>query len=236
MMVFNFLGNKSLRMLCVGKGRMLGMLLAFAVLLGVSTAVAQTITATVRGTITDAAGAVVSGASVTARNVDTGVKTATVTDQNGAYSIRFLPVGPYTVTATRAGFETSSFGPVVLQIDQIAKIDIALKVGSVSTTVSVTTETSPELQTESATLGTSVSSESLQGLPLSGQNFQSAAMFVPGAVNPSYASMGGSSGTERETSAATQPSFNGNRQQGNNYILDGIEINETIFVSVNLVE
>jgi len=228
MNIHSFLGNGFLRKLCASQVRALGMLLAFAVLLGASSAVAQTITATVRGTVTDPAGAVVSGANVTARNVDTGVKTATVTDQNGAFSIRFLPVGPYTVTATRAGFETSSFGPVVLQIDQIAKIDINLKVGAVATTVNVTTETSPELQTESATLGTSVSSESLQGLPLSGLNFQSAAMFVPGAVNPSYASMGGSSGTERETSAATQPSFNGNRQQGNNYILDGIEINETM--------
>jgi hypothetical protein len=228
MIIRNFLGNKSLRKLCSGKVRMLGMLLAFAVLLGVSSAVAQTITATVRGTVLDPAGAVVPGASITARNVDTGVKTGTVTDQNGGYSIRFLPIGTYTVTAAVSGFETSSVGPFVLQIDQIAKIDIQLKVGSVSTTVSVNTETSPELQTESATLGTSISSASLEGLPLSGLNFQSAGMFVPGAVNPSYSAMGGSSGTERDTSSATQPSFNGNRQQGNNYILDGVEINETM--------
>ena len=219
---------RALRNICAGPARMFGLLLTFAMLLVLSPAIAQTITATVRGTVIDPAGAAVAGASVTAKNVDTGVTTGTVTNQDGAYNIQFLPIGTYTVSATGAGFETSTVSPFVLQIDQIAKIDVKLKVGSTSTTVSVTSDTSPELQTQSATLGTSISSESLQGLPLSGLNFQSAGMFVPGAVNPSYSAMGGSSGTERDTSAATQPSFNGNRQQGNNYILDGVEINETM--------
>jgi hypothetical protein len=228
MIIRNLCTIRALRSLCAGQARMLGLLLVFAMLLGVSPLVAQTITATVRGTVTDPAGAVVAGASVTARNVDTGVKTSTVTNQDGAYNIQFLPIGTYTVSATGAGFETSTVSPFVLQIDQIAKIDIKLKVGSVSTTVDVTSDTSPQLQTQSATLGTSISATELEGLPLSGLNFQSAGMFVPGSVNPDYAAMGGSSGTERDTSSATQPSFNGNRQQGNNYILDGVEINETM--------
>lgn len=216
------------RNLCAGQARIFGTLLAFALLLGLSPAISQTITATVRGTVIDPAGAAVAGASVTAKNVDTGVKTSTVTNQDGAYNIRFLPIGTYTVSATAKGFETSTVSPFVLQIDQIAKIDISLKVGSVATTVDVTSGTSPELQTQSATLGTSIADTELQGLPLSGLDFQSAAMFVPGAVNPNYAAMGGSTGTERETSEANQPSFNGNRAQGNNYILDGVEINETM--------
>jgi hypothetical protein len=219
---------KALRNLCAGRARMFGMLLAFALLLGLSPASAQTITATVRGTIIDPAGAVVAGATVTARNVDTGVKSSTISNQDGAYNIQFLPIGTYTISATAAGFETSTVKPFALQIDQIAKIDVKLKVGSVATTVDVTSDTAPALQTQNSTLGTSISDTELQGLPLSGQDFQSAAMFVPGAVNPDYAAMGGSTGTERETSEANQPSFNGNRSQGNNYILDGVEVNETM--------
>jgi len=107
---------------------------------GVSPLVAQTITATC---------AVPSptrlerrrGSELTARMFDTGVKTSTVTNQDGAYNIQFLPIGTYTVSATGAGFETSTVSPFVLQIDQIAKIDIKLKVGSVSTTVDVTSDT-----------------------------------------------------------------------------------------------
>jgi hypothetical protein len=228
MIIRNLCTIKALRNLCAGQARMFGLLLTFALLLGLSAASAQTITATVRGTVIDPAGAAVAGASVTARNVDTGVKTSTVSNQDGAYNIQFLPIGTYTVSATGAGFETSTVSPFVLQIDQIAKIDVKLKVGSVATTVDVTSDTSPQLQTQSATLGTSISATELAGLPLSGQNFQSAGMFVPGAVNPDYAAMGGQNGTERDTGAGATPSFNGNRQQGNNYILDGVEINETM--------
>ena len=140
MIIRNLCTIRALRSLCAGQARMLGLLLVFAMLLGVSPLVAQTITATVRGTVTDPAGAVVAGASVTARNVDTGVKTSTVTNQDGAYNIQFLPIGTYTVSATGAGFETSTVSPFVLQIDQIAKIDIKLKVGSVSTTVATVSD------------------------------------------------------------------------------------------------
>lgn len=197
-----------------------------ATISGVATA--QTITGTVRGTITDPSGAVVAGAQIVATNTDTGVSTSTVSDQNGFYNIQFLPIGPYKVTATASGFATSSVGPISLQIDQIAKIDIKLQVGQATTSVSVAAETAPLLQTQDATLGTTISATKLTAIPLSGQNFSAATVFVPGAVAPRYDLMGSSNGTERDTNAATLPSFNGNRQQTNNYVLDGVEINETL--------
>ncbi|MHB1838663.1 MAG: TonB-dependent receptor [Acidobacteriaceae bacterium] len=203
------------------------MLLMFAILLGVS-AVAQTITGAIRGAVTDPSGAVVVGAAVTATNVATGVSTSTVTDHSGLYNFQFLPIGTYTITATKSGFDTSSVPEFGLQIDQIAKVDIKLQVGKASTTVNVASTSAPILQTQNATLGTTISANTMESLPLSGQNFQIAGMFVPGAVNPTYGSMGGTSGYERDTSAAAIPSFNGNRQQGNNYIFDGVEINETL--------
>ena len=106
------------------------------VLLLVSGAVAtaQTITGSIRGTVTDPSGAVIANADVTATNVATGVATHTVTNRSGLYNIQFLNLGRYTIRATAAGFNTVSVGPFLLQIDQIAKVDARLQVGSSATT------------------------------------------------------------------------------------------------------
>ena len=187
---------------------------------------AQTITGSIRGSITDPSDAAVAKTVVIATNTATGVKSSTTSDGSGLYNFQFLPIGSYTITATAAGFETAQVGPLTLEIDQIAQVNIKLQVGSVSTTVSVSADTAAILQTQNSTLGTTVSTNTIENLPLSGLNFQVAGVFVPGAVLPRFDLEGGANGTERDTSSATAPSFNGNRQQGNNYVLDGVEINE----------
>jgi hypothetical protein len=199
--------------------------LCFVILfLSGAVAMAQTITGSVRGTVTDPSGAVVAGAKVIATNVDTGVATKTVSDASGVYDIQFLNLGNYTVTITAPGFDTSSIGPFRLQIDQIAKIDAKLQVGVAATTINVAASAGAVLNTEDATLGTSLSAHALESMPLPGQNVLYATMFVPGAVNPTANTM---STAYRNTSWDNVPSFNGNRQQGNNFVLDGIEVNET---------
>ena len=105
-------------------------ILSIVLLLSGAVAVAQTITGSVRGTVTDPSGAVVAGAKVTAINIDTGVATRTVSDASGVYDFQFLNLGNYTVSVSAAGFETSTIGPFRLQIDQIAKIDAKLQVGA----------------------------------------------------------------------------------------------------------
>jgi hypothetical protein len=199
---------------------------AFATITTVSAA--QTITASVRGTVTDPSGAVVAGVNVTATNTATGVKTSKITNQQGIYDIQFLPIGEYTVTVERPGFESSVIGPFALEIDQIAKIDTKLKVGNASEKVDVSSEVSPILQTQDATLGTTLSGNTMTSLPMNGLNFQFATLFVPGAVDPSFASMGGADGNERNADWYGTPSFNGNRGQANNYVIDGVEANETM--------
>ncbi len=189
---------------------------------------AQTITGTIRGAVTDSSGAVIPNATVTATNAATGVKTATVTNHDGLYNIQFLPIGSYTITVTSAGFDTATIGPFALEIDQIAKFNVSLKIGSTSETLQVSAEDSPLLQTENSTLGATINSQTLSTLPLNGLNFQSATLFVPGVVNPGLASMGGQDGNERDVDWYGSPSFNGNRGQANNYVLDGVEMNETL--------
>ncbi len=150
---------------------------------------AQTITGTIRGTITDPSGAVIRGAKVTATNVATAVKTSTVSDAAGEYSMQFLPVGVYKVTVTAAGFDTTSVSAFSLDIDQTAKIDAQLKVGSNTVTVTVPSDVSPLLQTQDATTGATIDSETIIDIPNNGLNFQFDTLFVPGAVNPSLDSM-----------------------------------------------
>jgi Carboxypeptidase regulatory-like domain/TonB dependent receptor len=197
-------------------------------LLNLEPALAQTITGSIRGLITDSSGAVVPGAKVVVKNMDTGVVTQATSDRDGVYSVSFLILGNYTVTATTAGFRTTSEGPFALQIDQILKIDLHLQVGSAESVVTIAADTSPILNTENATLGTSISSNTLENMPLNGLNVTYASLFVPGALNPTVSAMGGLEGSYRNTTQDGVPSFSGNRKQGNNFVLDGVEINETI--------
>lgn len=196
---------------------------------GIATQIpAQTVTGSIRGTITDQSGAVVPGASVTATNINTGVATAATADKSGDYNIQTLPIGTYTLSATKPGFSVTTQKPFALEIDQVARVDLKLQIGQVTTTVEVPADAGSVLQTENAALGTTITANTLESMPLSGQNFDAATLFVPGAVLPTFRAMGGSNGTERNTDWTTLPSFNGNRGQNNSYVLDGVEINETL--------
>jgi hypothetical protein len=120
---------------------------------------------TIQGTVTDTTGAVVPGATVTARNLSTGVETVRTTTKSGLYSLSPLDVGKYTLTVTAASFET--LVRENLQVDgmQVLGLDLTLQVGSTSTTVTVSTAP-PPLETEDATLGAVMENEVYQSLPL----------------------------------------------------------------------
>jgi hypothetical protein len=208
--------------------------ISLALALSGTAVMAQTITGSVRGTVTDPSGAVIAGANITATNIDTGVALHTTSSKSGLYNFQFLVIGQYTVTATAPGFETQSMGPFDLRIDQIASVNPQMTVGKMSTTVSVAANESL-LNTTNATISTSISSQTLENMPLNGLNVQIATLFVPGSVNPNATAMSGTQGTGRDAltthtaeAADAIPSFNGNRQQANSYILDGIDINETL--------
>jgi hypothetical protein len=189
---------------------------------------AQTVTGIIRGTITDPSGANVSGAAVTATNTASAVATVTRTNDAGEYSIRFLPIGQYKITVLVQGFEGATYGPFLLEIDQTAKIDIRLRVGAASATVDVSGKMEPILETENATLGETFSENTINSVPLNGRDFSQLTVYTPGAVAPGFSSFGGSDSTERNIDAGNQVSVDGNRQQSNNYLLDGQEINENI--------
>lgn len=200
----------------------LGCLLSAAI--GHSACVAQTVTGAITGEVDDATGAVLPGAHVTAHNLDTGVDTATTTNAQGAYRIDFLPIGKYQVSIDAPGFSQATIPPFTLEVLQTAKFNVKLQVGNTTSTVNVSAA-APILNTESPTINSTFTANTISNLPLNGLDFSAITLYVPGAVNT-----GGTSGTtsiERSTYYTDTPNMNGNRAQANNYTLEGIDMNET---------
>ncbi|HEY6769498.1 MAG TPA: carboxypeptidase regulatory-like domain-containing protein, partial [Candidatus Sulfotelmatobacter sp.] len=203
-----------------------GIVIAMAALLCAPSLLAQTVTGNIPGIVTDSSGAIVAGATVTARNQDTGVASPTTTNSSGFYSIQFLPIGHYDVTVQATGFGTETIPPFSLEILQTATFNVHLKVGSTAETVDVSTA-APILNTNDANLGVTFSTNEIQNVPLNGLNFSTLTMFLPGAVNTNGNSgQSGNNAIERDTYYSDIPSINGNRSQANNYTLDGIDMNE----------
>src|SRR3984957_5236201 len=129
---------------------------SLAVLLCLSSGLGQTVTSSITGQVIDPSGAVISGAKVVAENAATSVKTSTETNASGVYTIRFLPIGTYTVTIEAKGFATQKLAAFPLEIDQTAKADASLKIGT-ETVVTVEETYHPILDTTDATLGNTLS-------------------------------------------------------------------------------
>jgi hypothetical protein len=187
-----------------------------------TTAFAQTYTATVTGTVTDAQGASVHGVKVVATNQGTKIEYTAQTSDSGVYTIPFLPVGDYVVTVEASGFKKLVSNPISLEVNQTARIDLQLQVGGVNEVVNVT-DVAPILQTENVTVGNVITGNTTTALPLNGRNFQQLTLLVPGTINPNP---GGFNSVGQ--GAQGRPYVNGNREQGNAFLLDGISVDETI--------
>ncbi len=198
---------------------------SLAALLCLSSASGQTVTGSITGQVTDPSGAVVVNATVTAINMATGLKTVAQTNASGVYTLRFLPVGTYTLTIEAAGFTTEKVSPFALEIDQTAKINASLTIGA-TTTVVVQEEIHPILDTTDSSLGNTLSANEIANIPLNGRNFSSLTLFQPGAVDTDPTGMTGNNAIERNTYNNGQVAINGNREQENNYMIEGADDNE----------
>ncbi len=188
-----------------------------------SPAWAQTITGSITGTVTDPAGGVVPNATVTARNVNTNITTENTTNAAGVYNLLVLPVGPSTVPGTATGFKTAGLAPFPLSVNQTARVDVVMQVGTITESVEVSAA-APAMQTESAQTGDVISSNQAITLPLNGRNFVSLTLLVPGSITPYPNAFNNPS----RSFGGGRPYVNGNREQTNNFLLDGVDINEPI--------
>jgi len=177
----------------------------------------QEVTAAIVGTVTDPSGAPINGANVTATDTERGTIWNAKTNDSGAYNILRVPVGNYRVKVEMQGFAISDVPPFTLVLNQTARLDVQMKVGAVSETVEVTGAT-PLLQTQSTEVSTLIDANTAVSLPLASRNYLQLTLLVPGATNPNPSTLY----ENQNMTGAGRPQINGNREQSNEVLLDGL--------------
>lgn len=177
-------------------------------------AAAQTSASRITGTVADTTGAVVPGATVTARNEATGITQTQSTTDAGLFAFTDLPAGVYTITVEKPGFKTAQQTNNVLEVGTPLAVDMALTAGEVSEVVTVQGG-AEQLQTSNATIGNVVEQKAIEALPLNGRNPLTLITLEPGVVQRSSGAAG--SGIH----------VNGSRDRAFNVTIDGIEANES---------
>jgi hypothetical protein len=174
-------------------------------------AVAQT--ASVRGTVTDSSGAVVVGAEVTAHNLDNNSIRTVTTGDSGAFAITNLPAGRYDITVNKTGFRTFKVQQVVLTVDQSLTTNARLEAGGASEEVQVLGTDLPPVDLDTAQVSNLVESRQMQDLPLITRDPYSLVLLSPG-TSQTNTGLGGFT-------------VNGSRERNNNFLLDGVDNNDT---------
>jgi Carboxypeptidase regulatory-like domain/TonB dependent receptor/TonB-dependent Receptor Plug Domain len=190
-----------------------------AMLLAATALVAQTFRGTILGTVTDPSGAVVSGAQVTVKNVNTGLTRTATTSADGSYAVTELPIGTYTVTVSQSGFQTSLTNNVAVDVAGERRVDVSMKTGQVSERVEVSGEELPQVETTTNDLGGVLTSETVKDLPVNGRDYTKLIYLNPGVAG-SPDQISDSPGSFGEFS------MNGARGRSNNYMLDGTDMND----------
>jgi outer membrane receptor protein involved in Fe transport len=167
----------------------------------------------IEGHITDPNGAVVTGATVTATNQQTGLGKSTTTQDDGTFRIILLPPGVYTVVVSASGFSSAEVKDVTVTVGSNAPVDVALSVGSTTATVTIT-EPVPLVETTRTSVATTINQASIENLPINGRNFQDFATLSPAVVRDPR---GG------------DLSVGGQRGTFNSLQVDGVDNNNTFF-------
>jgi hypothetical protein len=197
--------------------RILAVLAFVLVLTGAASA--QTFRGTILGTVTDAGGGTVGGASVSVRNADTGLERTTQTSADGSYSISELPLGMYKVTISLNGFQTSVATGVRVDVAAESRVDAVLKPGSVDASITIDASSLPQIETTSDTLGGTLTSAEITNLPVNGRDYTKLIFLNPGVAGSpdQITDSPGSFGVF---------SVNGARGRSNNFLLDGTDMND----------
>jgi hypothetical protein len=167
----------------------------------------------IKGTVSDAAGALVAGAAVEVVNDNTGEKRTTTSAENGSYSITNLPVGTYTVTASATGFSPATAKEVKVSVSFVTEVPLALAVGGATANVTITSgDVQTQLNSTDQQLSTLIDNKKIMDLPLLSRNPNGLILLAPG-VTQTATSLGGFS-------------VNGQRERNNNFLVDGIDNND----------
>jgi hypothetical protein len=179
---------------------------------------AQKDTGSITGVVKDASGAVLPGARVTVSDVERGTDLVTRSNEQGEYVAGPLKVGRYQIAVEKQGFKKTTAGPIKVDVQARLAVDIVLQVGSISETMTVTTE-GPQLETDTSSLGQVQDSHTIETLPLNGRNYAQLALLSAGVSTSEP-------GSRVETTFGF--SSNGSRSLQNNFQLDGVDNNSDL--------
>lgn len=192
--------------------------LVLITLLASLNAAGQQITGSLRGTVSDPSGAIVPGATVTAKQVETGLTRVAITDRQGEYVLVELPIGHYQLEIQAKGFQTYLQQGISLDVNQTATIGIHLKLGSETQQVEVSANAAL-VQSTVSSLGQTVMEHEILDLPLDGRNFSQLGLLQPGVV-PLTPGLLEAGGPARENQAYA---VDGQRPESNNFMIDGAD-------------
>jgi hypothetical protein len=187
----------------------------------------QEVTATITGTVVDPTRAVIVGAALVARDIERGTVYSVRTNSVGVFDLTRVPVGTYELTVEAPGFQSVFYPSLTLLLNQTARVDFQLNLGSATETMDVISSP-PLLHTDTSQLSTVVDARTNVDLPLLSRNYIQLTLLAPGTVNPDPQTLSSGDGP----ATAGRPYVNGNREQANNFLLDGMDNNQ---VSDNLV-
>lgn len=183
---------------------------------------AQAVYGNIIGTVTDPSGALVAGAKVTAHNVEQNVSSTTTTNESGNYTLAQLPPGNYEVTVEKSGFNQVKQQNVTVTVGQSTRVDSALKVGQF--TQQLVVSAGPTLlETDRAEVDTSLDKRQITQLPVLNRNFTNLTLLVPGAQLNTF-----QHAAAENPQQSTLVNTNGQEFSGTNYLLDGMNNNDTV--------
>src|SRR5262249_54855756 len=151
-----------------------GLTMLFAMLLGFS-AIAQQETATITGEVKDASGAVVPKAQITLTNVEKNLSLKSETNEQGLYTVPSLKPGPYSMTVEKSGFKKFVRSGITRQVNRVARIDVRLQIGELTSVVKIP-EAAALLETEASARGSVIDQKKIVGLPLNGRDYNQLAL------------------------------------------------------------
>ena len=179
---------------------------------------AQVDQGSITGVITDSSGSAISGASVALVNQETGLSFSRTTGASGYYTFSPIKIGTYTLTVSAPSFETLKQENIHLSVSQTVGLNLSLKPGVVSDTITVTS--TPELQTEEASTGQVFTAQTINDTPLNGRNYVFIAQLTTGVAAPNQGF--------RQVAGSGDFTSNGNRVSQNNFVLDGVDNNSNM--------
>lgn len=190
---------------------------------GIGTCLGQATVGSLIGTVSDTTGAVIASAKLTITNQMQGVTATTSSNTSGNYTQTHLATGVYTVRVEAPGFATEIQNGVRINTESATRLDITLRPGQTTETVTVTSEEAP-IETDNANVSTTISAREVEELPVLNRNFTSLELTVPGnAVDPFN-----QGGPNENPQGGTQVDTNGQMFSARNFMIDGTDNNDIV--------